>query len=131
MSDLYDTTSDEEYWTRRRREFAELEVRYEAINKAWVDSGIPVFVLQTPDWQDGWRALHDWLKPHFIRTHDLKLWESTTVHWPHQKTAWEKEIHIISHVYSPGAGHCPEHATIEEEGTRAILAWWNERSAKS
>jgi hypothetical protein len=44
---------------RNRRELTELEARYEAINKAWQDSGIPVFVLQTPDWQDGWPALHD------------------------------------------------------------------------
>jgi hypothetical protein len=29
------------------------DARYEAINQAWRDSGIPTFVLKTPDWQAG------------------------------------------------------------------------------
>jgi hypothetical protein len=110
-------------------EKAGLEARYEAINKAWQDSGIPVFVLQTPDWQSGWRALHDWLKPHGIRAYGLKIWEGNTDYWPHSKTAWATEIHIFAHMYNPGSSHSPEHATIEEEGMRAIVAWWNEQSA--
>jgi hypothetical protein len=64
-------TLSEEYWARVRRENGELDARYEAINKAWQDSGIPVFVLQTPDWQSGWRVFLDWLKPHHNRRRDL------------------------------------------------------------
>jgi hypothetical protein len=120
----------EEYLARVHRESAELEARYEAINKAWQDSGIPVFVRQTPDWPDGWRVLNAWLKPHFIRRSGLE-WGSSTETRPHSKTAWASEIHIFAHMNSPRAGHCPEHAAIEEEGAQAILAWWNERSAKS
>lgn len=31
-----------------QRQLDDLEARYEAINKAWLDSGIPVYVQQTP-----------------------------------------------------------------------------------
>ena len=48
-------------WAEVRARAAELDARYEAIGKAWLDSGIPTYVLQTPDWQSGWQVLLDWL----------------------------------------------------------------------
>ena len=115
-----------------RREMSDLEARYEAINRAWRESGIPAFVLQTPNWQSGWQALLDWLKPYDIRSRDPEAWESIIANSrPSAKTTWENEIHIFSHFHSPVSGHCLEHVTIEEEGTRAILAWWQERSAQA
>jgi hypothetical protein len=37
-----------------------------------------------------------------------------------------REVHIISHSWSPEQGHNLKHVAIEEEGARAILAWWKE-----
>ena len=114
-----------------QREQAELEARYEAIGQAWTDSGIPTFVLKTPDWQTGWRVLLDWLRLHDFRASDPKAWESIcAVSWPNAGTAWANEIHIFSHMHSPTGGHNLEHVTVEEEGTRAILAWWQEIQSK-
>jgi hypothetical protein len=73
--------------------------------------------------------LHDWLGLHDFRGSDPEAWESIcAVSWPNAGTAWANEIHIFSHMHSPKGGHNLEHVTVEEEGTRAILAWW-QRSA--
>lgn len=107
---------------------ADLDARYAAINKAWRSSGIPAAVLQTPDWESGWQVLHAWLKPHFIRTFSLKVWEDAAPYRPRAKTTWTEEVHIFSHMHSPVEGHCAEHASLEEEGAHAIIGWWNARS---
>jgi hypothetical protein len=112
---------------RWRREDAELEARYTAIDRAWDDSGIPTYVLQTPDWQSGWRVLHDWLGRHDFRGRDPEAWEKVVAgSWPKAKTSWFTEIHMFSHMHSPYRGHHSAHVAIEEEGARAILAWWHD-----
>jgi hypothetical protein len=127
-----DPKTTEAGWFRRmQREQAELEARYEAIGQAWIDSRIPTFVLKTPDWQTGWHILHNWLGLHDFRGRDPKAWESICARsWPNAETSWFQEIHIYSHMHSPTRGHNMEHAAIEEEGTRAILAWWQKIQSK-
>jgi hypothetical protein len=120
-----------EWLSRIQHEQAELEARYKSIDQAWQDSGIPRFVLETPDWQTGWRILHDWLGLHDFRARDAKAWESiVALSWPNAKTSWVNEIHIFSHMHNSTGSHSPEHAVIEEEGTRAILAWWRGMSVR-
>jgi hypothetical protein len=52
--------TDQEFWAEVRRKEAELEARYAAINRAWLDSEIPPYVWKTPDWRGGWAAYLDW-----------------------------------------------------------------------
>ena len=107
----------------------ELDARYEAINQAWSDSGIPVSVLDTPHWQNGWRILHDWVGRHDPRGRDPEAWKNiVAASRPKAGATWAKEVHIFSHIHNKGGSHSPAHATLEEEGAQAILAWWQERS---
>jgi len=106
----------------------ELDARYERINQAWAGSEIPDFVLSTPDWQSGWKVLLGWVSRHVAGTD----WP-----WPPQDRSpltnarWSNEVHIFSHMINRGVGgHSAGHVAIEEEGTRLILEWWNERLGK-
>lgn len=106
----------------------ELDARYERINQTWADSEIPDFVLSTPDWQSGWEVLLGWVSRHVSGTD----WP-----WPPQdrrpltNARWSNEVHIFSHMINRGVGgHSAGHVAIEEEGTRLILEWWNERPGK-
>jgi hypothetical protein len=122
------TMTDEEFWAEARRKEAELKARYEAINQAWQDSGIPARVLETPDWQSGWKVLLDLLKPYDMRPLAEKS-DPKNKYWPNSKTSWGQEVHIFSHTYNAaGSGHHHVQAALEEEFQRAILAWWNERA---
>ncbi len=103
---------------------------YAAINEAWPASGIPTYVLQTPDWRAGWLVLLEWIKPHFVRWHGLEAWEKARDYNPRAATGWAHEIHCFSHIYGPPGDHTPAHAAFEAEGTRAILAWWHSRAAQ-
>lgn len=125
-------TSDADFWADVRRKEAEEKARYDAITQAWKDSDLPVCVLQTPDWQEGWDVMLAWLAPHWIRLHGQTAWDRCGKHMPRSETMWCEEIHIFSHMYHPGPrGHSPSHAAFEEDGAQAILSWWKERSAKS
>src|SRR4051812_6666404 len=99
-----------------------MTARYGALNQAWIDSAIPPFVLQTPDWRSGWDVLLDWV---CSKTGDSnRNWSANL------GSLWAKEIHIFSHVLQSSGGHSNEHAALEEEGMRAILAWWKERTER-
>jgi hypothetical protein len=114
-------------------ELAEEKARYDAINQSWEDSDLPVYVLQTPDWQEGWDVMLAWLAPHWmIRMGGQAAWDRCGKYMPGSKTTWQNEIHIFSHMFHTGPqGHGPSHLAVEEEGAQAILVWWNDRSAKS
>jgi hypothetical protein len=116
-------------WDQIHRQMKELDARYTAINRSWEDSGIPTFVLQTPDWQTGWRVLLDWLAKYDFRGGDPNVWEDVVARSrPRAETSWAHEVHIFSHMHCPHpGGHSPAHAAIEEEGAHAILTWWSGR----
>jgi hypothetical protein len=117
-----------EYLQKLTNDRVELDARYERIDQAWARSEMPDFVLDTPDWQSGWEVLLGWLGRHVAGT----AWP-----WPPQDSRpfrnarWSNEVHIFSHMINSGVGgHGAGHVAIEEEGTRLILEWWNERLGK-
>jgi hypothetical protein len=115
-------TSNEE-WTRQiDRDLAELRDRYERINRMWTHTDLPAVVRQTPNWEDGWRVLEAWV----CRHQDMPPPTPSNSFRPRLDTTWEREVHIFSH-YLHAQGHTVGHAAIEEEGTRLVLEWWNER----
>jgi hypothetical protein len=113
------------------REQAALDACYDAINRMWQFSGVPDLVLQTPDWQEGWRALLDWVGLYNARFYTPKEWESVCADTRPKTTAtWAQEVHIFSHQfhrYLGYDGHSPEHVKIEKEGLQTVVAWWRAR----
>ncbi len=106
----------------------ELDARYERINQEWAGSGIPDFVLSTPDWQSGWEVLLSWVGQHMARAG--RHWQPQDRR-PYANARWWNEVHIFSHWINSGVGgHSAAHIAIEEEGTHLVLEWWHERLAK-
>jgi hypothetical protein len=121
-------TSNEE-WSRINRDLAELAARYDSIKQMWEASDIPTDVMKTPDWQSGWRVLLGWIERHWPERWDPAFSPLTRDARPFASAWWANEVHIFSHWLLPG-GHTPRHADLEEEATRLILQWWNERLGK-
>jgi hypothetical protein len=104
---------------------------YDPINAAWANSPppnlwtyrIPELVLQTPNWQRGWRVLWSWITRH-------EPWQAEREPPPPRWDArWDETVHIWSHVIRPG-GHSPAHAALEDEGAQAVLGWWQNECAR-
>ena len=125
--------SSDEWQAKFERERAELDERYAQINRMWTNSGMPVWVSDTPDWQSGWRVLQGWLRGRGWPPSLGAAFDAPLVHangWPvagspYWSGRWDREVHIFSHCLSPVPGHHMEHAALEEEGVRLVLEWWN------
>jgi hypothetical protein len=113
------TMTDEEWSRRIDQGRAELDARYERINRMWTDAGIPALVRPTPDWQSGW-VFGDWVDRHWAQA-----WDHSQ---PPLGATWAREVHIWSHWLHTEGGHSMRHAAIEEVGARLVLEWWNARA---
>jgi hypothetical protein len=125
-SRMIEMTSNEEI----DRAIAELRDHHERFDRMSTDTDLPVLVRQTPNWEDGWRVLEAWV----CRHPDLPPggWAGGSFR-PRYDTTWAREVHIFSHYLHAlrgDSGHTLRHAAIEEEGTRLVLEWWNERLGK-
>jgi hypothetical protein len=124
---MIEMTSNEEI----DRAIAELRDHYERIDRMWMDTDLPASIWQTPNWEDGWRVLEAWVCRHqdmIYRRLELDVVPGNSFR-PRYDTTWEREVHIFSHYLRLEGGHSERHATLEEEGTRLVLEWWNERCA--
>jgi hypothetical protein len=111
---------------------------YHSINQQWDDTTLPQAIYQTPNWQAGWLVIGYWVMSHDDRI-TLSWWDSRPprrypysqvegydARWELWENTWAREVHIWSHClpHGGGVGHSLQHAKVEAEGTRLILAWW-------